>query len=324
MKAVVMYPAAATPKFTNLPEPVVKHQNELLVNVKAVAIKNFDKARATGTHYSENKTGSEARIVGGDGICLLDNGMRVYGVGTTGMLAQKALINKNMLVEIPENLDDATAAALPNGVIGSAMALKFKAQIKYGNTVLINGATGFTGRIAIQVAKHYGAGKIIATGRNQLSLENLKNLGADVVIQITENKQAFAQQVADIHLQTPVDIVIDYLWGNTAEIILDTVKGNGASTNNIRFVSVGSMSGETISLSSSWLRGTNLQLTGSGLGSWTKEEIKLLFTDILPEMFGLAAAGKLAIETTTITLHEVDRIWDAEVGAGQRLVVLLD
>ena len=83
------------------------------------------------------------------------------------------------MVKISEGLDNATAAAIPNAVAGSAMALRFRAGIKPGETVLVNGATGVTGKIAIQIAKYYGAGKVIVTGRNENSLKALSALGAD-------------------------------------------------------------------------------------------------------------------------------------------------
>ena len=73
------------------------------------------------------------------------------------------------MVKLPNGIDDAVAAALPNAVAGSAMALRFRAAMQSGETVLINGATGFTGKIAVQIAKHYGAKKIVVTGRNEQS-----------------------------------------------------------------------------------------------------------------------------------------------------------
>ena len=258
---------------------------------------------------------------GGDGVCLLEDGTRVYGIGISGMLAEKATIDKNRMVVVPRGLDDATAAALPNAVIGAAMGLRFKANMQPGDVVLINGATGFTGRVAVQIARHYGAKRIIATGRNRQSLHDLLALGATDVILINGDDAHFKAQFVAIHEQAPIDVIIDYLWGNTAQLLLAGLMGKGSFTHKTRFVSVGSMAGDAIQLSAANLRSVNIELTGSGLGAWPKEQLNLLFTEILPEMFLLAANGQLKVETTTVTLKNIAAVWDMDVPGGQRVVV---
>jgi NADPH:quinone reductase-like Zn-dependent oxidoreductase len=323
MKAAVMFQKGALPQYLDFPEPVVQQEDEVLVRVKAVAIKHFDKGRASGKHYSSDAPATSGKVIGGDGVCLLDDGTRVYGIGISGMMAEKAIIHKDRMVRIPESLDDATAAALPNAVIGAAMALRFKANIQPGDTVLINGATGFTGRVAVQIARHYRAGKVIVTGRNQQSLHELVVLGADELISVVQEDELFKAQVKAIHAATPVDVIIDYLWGHTAEMILECLKGDGSFTNKVRFVSVGSVTGDLIQLSAANLRSVDLQLTGSGLGAWSKQQVGQLFSEVLPEMFQLAADGKLTVKTTTVHLEDIEGIWNLDVVDGQRLVVIV-
>jgi len=323
MKAAVMYPQGQMPQYIDFPEPVAQNDDELLVTVKAVAIKHLDKSRASGAHYSSEAPQQGGRVAGGDGVCLLADGTRVYGMGVSGMMAQKATIHKSRIVKIPDGLDDATAAALPNAVIGAAMGLRFKAGVEPGDVVLINGATGFTGRVAVQIAKHYGAKKIIVTGRNPQSLTDLLSLGADETVSILQPDESFKAQIKAIHAQTPIDVVIDYLWGNTAQMILDCLKGDGSFSNRIRYVSVGAMSGDLIQLSAANLRSVNLQLTGSGLGAWSKQQVGLLFSEILPQMFQLAADGKLSVQTITHPLQDIARLWDLDVPNGKRLVVII-
>lgn len=323
MKAAVMYQKGGLPQYTDFPEPTIQNDDEVLVTVKAVAIKHFDKGVAAGSHYSSEAPKENGRIIGGDGVCLLADGTRVYGIGISGMLAQKATIRKNYAAPVPDGLDDATAAALPNAVMGAAMGLKFKADIKPGDVVLINGATGFTGRVALQIAKHYGAKKVIATGRNQQSLEDLLSLGADEVVSVLQDDESFKTQLTAIHQATPIDIIIDYLWGHTAEMILACLKGDGSFTNRIRYVSIGSMGGDLIQLSAANLRSVDLQLTGSGLGSWSKQQVGQLFSEILPEMFHLAAQGKLKVETIQVKLENIAELWNLDVPGGQRLVVTI-
>jgi len=323
MKAAVMYQKGELPHYMDFPEPVAQNNDEILVTVKAVAIKHLDKSRASGKHYSTDAPKENGRVIGGDGVCLLGDGTRVYGMGVSGMLAEKATIDKDRIVKVPDALDDATAAALPNAVIGASMGLKFKADIKPGDVVLINGATGFTGRVAVQIAKHYGAKKVIVTGRNPQSLNELLSLGADEIISVLQDDEQFKTQLVVTHTQTPIDIIIDYLWGHTAEMILACLKGNGSFTNKVRYVSVGSMAGDLIQLSAANLRSVDLQLTGSGLGAWSKAQVGQLFTEILPEMFQLAVTGKLTVKTTKVKLENIAELWNLDVPDGQRLVVTI-
>src|SRR5471030_475508 len=244
MKAAVMYQKGELPQYVDFPEPTIEDDDEIVVSVKAVAIKHFDKGQASGKHYSTDAPKENGKVIGGDGVCLLEDGTRVYAIGVSGMVAEKATIDKDRMVKLPAGLDDATTAALPNAVIGAEMGLRFKADIQPGDVVLINGATGFTGRVAVQIAKHYGAKKVIVTGRNRQSLDELLALGADEIISLKQDDEQFKAQIKAIHTRTPVDVIIDYLWGHTAEMILACIKGNGSFTNKIRYVSVGAMSGD--------------------------------------------------------------------------------
>ena len=324
MKAAVMYQKGEMPQFTtDFPEPNVQSDNELLISVKAVAIKHLDKSRASGKHYSTKTDVHQAKIIGGDGVGLLEDGTRVFALGDSGMIAEKAVIDKNRMVKLPKGIDNVTAAALPNAIAGSAMALRFRANMKAGETVLINGATGFTGKIAVQIAKHYGAKKIIVTGRNEQSLQSLKELGADEIVSVKQDDEMFIAQIKEIHNTTPIDIIIDYLWGHTAELILEALKGKGSFTHRTRFVSIGSVTGDKIQLSAEILRSVDLHLSGSGLGSWTKGEMQELFSEVIPEIFQLAADNKLKVEIAEVNLEDIEKLWDMDVPDGKRLVIII-
>lgn len=320
MKAAVIYQAGETPKYVEIAEPIVQHDHEVLVHVKAVSIKNLDKLKASGKHYSSEIT-TKATVVGTDGVGTLPDGTRIYGIGVHGTMAEQAVFIKDWYTPVPEELDDAIAAALPNAVMGSALALRFRAGLQPGETVLINGATGFTGKMAIQLARYYGAGKIIVTGRNEEVLQTLNDLGADEVVSLNQDDAALVEQLKTIHAVSPIHVVIDYLWGHAAELILSSLKGKGTFTPRTRYVTVGSMAGDTITLSSQILRSINLQLSGSGLGSWAKEELALFFSEILPEMFRLAVDQRIKVEVTAFPVQEIEKVWDMQVVKGARLVV---
>lgn len=323
MKAAVVFEKENIPQYTDFPDPDIPKDNEVQVSVKAASIKNLDRAIAGGSHYSVSDEVHQPKIIGTDGAGYLENGEKVYFFSKKGTTAEKVNAEKGFIISVPEELDFVIAAALPNAVMGSAMGLKFKAGMKPGDTVLINGATGVTGRIAVQVAKLYGAKKIIATGRNEESLQSLIELGADEVVSLQLQDEDFKNKIKEIHHKAPVDIILDYLWGHSVEMILSALKGNGTFSHKTRLVSVGGMSGDIIQLSSQILRGTDIQISGSGLGSWTQEEFHLLFTEIIPGMFQAAVEGKITIETEIVAINEIESVWNAEIPAGKRLVITI-
>ena len=191
MKAIIIQ-ATGKPIYTDIAAPANPGQDEVLVTVKAVAMKHFDRSRASGKHYSAEAT-TNPKVPGSDGVGILPDGSRIYGIGVDGTMAEQALFRKDWCVAVPDTLDDALAAALPNAVMGSAMALRFRAVLQQGETVLINGATGFTGQVAVQLARHYGAGKIIVTGRNEAALASLLELGADETISLQQSDEAISR-----------------------------------------------------------------------------------------------------------------------------------
>ncbi len=323
MKAAVLNQLGMAPVYKEFPDPVPQH-DELLIHIKAASVKNLDKLRAGGTHYASYT--ELPVVVGIDGVGILENGTRVYAQGITGMIAEKGIISKNRYTVLPDNLDDITAAALPNAVIGATMALLSRGQLTKGQTVLINGATGVTGQLAVQVAKYYGAAQVIATGRNAVALEKLKALGADTIISLREDDETIIQHLKELHRQTPIDLVIDYLWAHPVELIIKALKGGGLNnfTHKVKIVTVGSMAGENINIASSTLRSSAIELLGSGLGSLSLQDLKKFDTEILPEMFQLAAEGKLLINTHTAPLTQIETVWDMDIPTGKRLVINID
>lgn len=324
MKAAIIKELGKTPVYSDYPDPVPANETELLMNVKAASVKNLDKLRASGKHYASYT--ELPAVVGIDGVGTLEDGTMVYAQGISGTLAEQALIRKGQFVVVPEGLDVVQAAALPNAVIGAAMALRFRAKMQAGDVVLINGATGVTGKLAVQLAKYDGASKIIVTGRNKSVLEELRTLGADAVISLLDSDEAIIEQVRSIHRETPISCVIDYLWGKPMELIISALKGGGVSTftPQVKIVTVGSMAGEHITLGSGTLRSSAIEILGSGLGSLSKEDLHGFYTEILPEIFELAKDGKLKLNTHLAPLSEIEKAWDLALDGGVRLVISTD
>jgi NADPH:quinone reductase-like Zn-dependent oxidoreductase len=209
MKAAVLEEFGTTPVYKDFEDPVPENDDQKLIHVKAAPLKNFDRLTTVESFYAN--LGNLPAVVGSDGAGMLDDGTPVYAPGISGMMTEKAVISKDNCVEIPESLDFAAAATLPNTVMGGVMPLRLRTNMQKGDTILINGATGFTGQLAVQAAKYYGAANIITTGRDEKRLEFLKELGADHIISLKQSDEDIIHQIENIIADTPIDIVIDYL-----------------------------------------------------------------------------------------------------------------
>jgi NADPH:quinone reductase-like Zn-dependent oxidoreductase len=307
MKAAIVERAGSMPVYGDFREPGAS-SGESRIAVSAAALSPVVKGRASGAHYSA--PGAFPFVVGIDGVGRLDDGRRVYFIlpsAPFGSMAEWAVVPSSQCVILSDGIDDLTAAAIANPGLSSWAALKDRARLKPGETVLINGATGTSGRLAVQIAKYLGARKVIATGRNAASLQSLKALGADEAIQLVEDTDAldaaFKQSFAG-----GVDIVLDYLWGRSAERLLIAGTKAGKEGIPIRFVQVGNASGASISLPASALRSAPLEMTGSGIGSLPHDRI----VGAIDELLQAAARTRFQIETKTLPLSEVERAWPGE------------
>src|SRR5580700_2998622 len=178
MKAAIVAETGKPPSYGDFKEPVPT-DGEVQLTVTAAALSNVVKSRASGTHYSSS--GQPPFVVGIDGVGHLDNGRRVYFAlpkAPFGSMAEKTVVRSSQCISLPDKLDDVTAAAIANPGMSAWAALKERARLTTGETVLVNGATGAAGRLAVQIAKYMGARKVVATVRNVQALKALSVLGA--------------------------------------------------------------------------------------------------------------------------------------------------
>jgi NADPH:quinone reductase-like Zn-dependent oxidoreductase len=304
VKAAVVLGAGQTPVYGDFTEPQPSI-GESRVTVTAAAVSHVVKSRASGAHYSSS--GQFPFVVGIDGVGRLDDGRRVYFVlpkPPHGSMAERTVVSSKQCLALPDELDDVTAAAIANPGMSSWAAYTERARLKAGETVLVNGATGTAGRLAVQIAKHLGAKKVIATARNADALKSLAALGADVTIPLVEDEialeGAFKEQFAE-----GVNVVMDYLWGRSAERLLIAGAKAGPDAVPIRFVQIGSVSGSDITLPSAVLRSSAIELMGCGIGSVPFDR---LFNAIGGLLRATVPAG-FQIETTPVPLSDVERAW---------------
>jgi NADPH:quinone reductase-like Zn-dependent oxidoreductase len=161
-------------------------------------------------------------VVGVDGVGCLDDGSRVYFAlprPPNGSMAERTVAPSAQCLPLPDDLDDVTAAAIANPGMSSWAAYMERAKLRAGETVLVNGATGTAGRLAVQIAKHFGAKQVIATGRNTESLKEVAALGADVTVPLVADEEVLEESLKE-YFARGVDVVVDYLWGRSAERLL--------------------------------------------------------------------------------------------------------
>jgi NADPH:quinone reductase-like Zn-dependent oxidoreductase len=304
MKAAIVRAAGERPIYGDFAEPIPA-LGENHITVTAAALSPLARSRAAGVHYSVS--GAFPAVVGVDGVGRLDDGRRVYFLlprAPWGAMAERAVAPVAQCAPAPDGLDDVTAAAIANPGMSSWAAFKERAKLEVGETVLINGATGSAGRLAVQIAKRLGAKSVIATGRNSDALRSLAALGADATIALGDDEAAledrFKSQFAE-----GIDVVIDYLWGKSAErLLVAAAKGlkEGAA---LRFVHVGAASGPNIALPGAVLRSKAITLMGSGLGSVPRDRL----TADIGELLQAAATGGFTIPVRAVPLSEVERAW---------------
>ena len=320
MKAAVLHTLGKSPRFEDFPDPDPR-SGEARIRVKAASLKNIDRAMANGSHYDSH---TELPVVCGiDGVGILDDGTRVFCGGSRppyGMMAEYTVVPRGWCLPIPDGVDDVTAAALPNPALSSWLPLVWRAQIKPGETVLILGATGVAGKLAIQIARHLGAERVVAAGRNEQILKTLADLGADAIIALDQPDQQLTADFVREATHRRFDIILDYVWGHPTEVLLAALTGHNlkAESSRIRLVEIGEMAGPTISLSAAALRSSGLELYGSGGGSVPHTAI----FDTFPQLWALAAAGKLRIETEPVALADIERVWVRHDQGGRRVVII--
>jgi len=312
MKAAIVQEMGQAPVYGDFAEPV-PCADEHRVWVTAAAVSHVARRKAAGMHYSA--ANRLPFVVGIDGVGRLDDGRRVYFAmprAPYGAMAEQTVVPSAQCLLLPDDLDDVTAAAIANPGLSSWAAYTERARLKPGETVLVNGATGTAGRLAVQIAKHLGAGKIIATGRNTDALRSLTTLGADVTIPLVENRteleDSFKKEFAE-----RVDVVIDYLWGPSAECLLIAAARAQADAAPIRFVQVGSVSGADITLPAAVLRSLPIELMGSGIGSVARDRL----VKIIDEVLRATVPSGFRIAVAPLPLSEFERAWPNDDGANR-------
>jgi NADPH2:quinone reductase len=292
--------AAQVHELGSFPEPVeVADTGEL--EVAAVALNPLDLAIAAGRFYGGHPPlpyipGCEAVARAGDRRLYLRGDGR--GVDKDGFLVERVSYPEELAIDVPDGLDDAAAAAC--GIAGVAGWMPVvRAEVSQDDRVLVLGATGSVGRVAVQAAKLRGA-RVVASGRDEARLKEARELGADATVLLGEP------------YEEEFDVIIDPLWG---EPLADALS---AAAPRARIVSLGQSAGPTATLPSGTVRGKELRILGYSAFMLTPEELREAYGEVARAVLD----GRLRFEVERFPLERVADAWEAQASGAKAVVTL--
>lgn len=309
MRAAVLRELGGVPELGEFGEPTAPDGCEV-VAVTTAGINPIDLFISTG----KMPLGSpEAPYVPGlEGIGTRADGSRVYfgmAAAPFGSFAERAAAVSASVVDVPDGIDDGTALCF--GIAGMAgwTSLEWRARLEPGETVVVLGATGMVGRIAVQAAKLLGAGRVVAAGRNETALAEVAELGADATVPITEDGFTDALREA---APDGIDLILDPIWGSAAMQALD------AGAPEVRLIQVGNASGPAAEVMAPPFRNRHASIIGH-TNFRVPAEVK---NDSFRRMCEHAAAGDLRVDHEEIPLAEVGEAWRRQAASpGHKLVL---
>jgi NADPH:quinone reductase-like Zn-dependent oxidoreductase len=236
---------------------------------------------------------------------------RGVGVARDGAFAELFAAADQVLVEVPDDASDVVAAAFGQVGLAAWMPLSWLAPVRPDETVLVLGATGCVGTVAVQAAKLLGAGRVVAAGRDAARLEAAVALGADATVSI--GSADFPAQLAAAVDRVPPTLVLDLLCGPALEAAA-AVAGPGA-----RIAHVGQASAPTATFVSGHVRGKQLQILGYSNFAVPPDVLARGYADVV----GHAAAGRLRLETDMVPLDRVGDAWARQAAGREAKLVLV-
>ena len=317
MRAASIAELGAAPSLTDHPEP--EGDGLAVVELRAAALNPVDIAVGSGRFPAGHPTLPYVPGVEGVGIVVrssrLSPGTRVYacggglGIATSGTFAERFAAPESALYEVPDAIDDVRAVAFGTPGLAAWLPLTWLAPVREGESVLVLGATGAVGSVAIQAAKLLGAGLVVAAGRSAERLERARSYGADASVELGP---ALADGLAEAFGDRPPTLVVDGLWGEPI------VAGLAAAARGARIVHLGQSAGPEATIPSGLVRGKGLQILGYSNFSVPGE----VFGRGLSELLGHVAAGRIALDVETLPLERVADAWQRQAAGGAPKLVL--
>jgi len=296
-----------TPYAGDFPDPVPSH-GAIVLDVLAAGVNHLDLAKASGKFYTGPP--SLPSVVGSDGVGRREDGWLVYfdeTVAPYGSMAERTLVPESALIPATEGVDPVILAALGNAGLAAHTALHWRGGLHAGETVVILGATGVVGRIAVQVARMLGAGHIIAAGREPQGLARAAELGAHATVQI--------DAVADLtKALAGGNVILDLLWGETA------VSALTGAARGVRLVQVGHMASATASVPAPLVRSRAADIRGHAVFH-APHDVR---ADAYRQLGQAVLAGQLEVDVEAVPLSDVASAWERQAAGtgGVKLVIV--
>ncbi|MEU5397853.1 zinc-binding alcohol dehydrogenase family protein [Streptomyces sp. NPDC005963] len=311
MKAAVITELGKPPHYGDFDDPQPA-EDEAVVTVTAAGVNHFTVLMSSGTFYA---TPPQVPFVpGSDGIGLLENGSRVFfdvTVAPYGAWSERTVVPREALLAVDPAADDIAAAAVGNSGLAAWTALSWRAKLVPGETVLVLGAAGALGRIAVQAARAQGAGRVVAADLGGEKLTALTAVGADAVVAI-DGDGDLERRLREA-TEGGADVIIDPLWGAPALAALQS------SAQGCRHIQLGHMADPKMALPAAVLRSRAVDLRGYALFQCPlpiRQDAYLTLTRLIGEQ-------TITVDAEAIPLRDVETAWDRQIhGAGRKLVLV--
>jgi len=313
MKAAVVSSFGTAPRCEEFPAPFPAGDDDMVIDVIAAGLHPRVRSQADGSHYTS--TGELPLVPGIDGVGRGADGLLRYFIlpgARVGAMAEQTVIDIRRSIVLPADSDPVAVAAAMNPAMSSWVALRQRVQFQAGQNVLVLGATGNAGQLAVQIAKLFGANQIIAAGRDAGRLARLPAIGATSTVLLEGDSGPLGQTASE------VDVVLDYLWGEPASGAMIAVVTDRADRGQpLTWIEIGSVAGPTAAIPSAALRAARLQIVGSGQGSVSSREILAE----LPALAEQITSGTFDIDARPVPLRDVEQAWADAARTTQRIVM---
>ncbi|GKT70603.1 quinone oxidoreductase [Colletotrichum tofieldiae] len=305
MHAALVNSWGSPPTYTTTDDLPPPSPTQIRLRVLAAGVHRLVLSRAAGTHYTSTTL---PHLPGADGVGEdPTTGQRYYFTAlATGSFAEFVNIERSLVAPLPKTADSVAVAAYTNPVMSSWMAFAARtAAQKPGFSVAILGVTSASGRVAVDVARAKGAGRVVGIARNAAAM-------AEIAL---DERIVLAGGETDWSKLGEVDVVLDYVYGPP---VVELLKALPKSEREVQFVHVGSVSGDgDISLPGAILRGKRVAIRGAGPGSWT-------MTEYAKELEGMVSvsSGLKGSNVSVVAFKDVEKGWK-EAGLGKKRVVFV-
>jgi len=235
-----------------------------------------------------------------------------FGRTVNGGMAERASIGDALAIPVPDGADPAVAAGLGIAGLAGWLPLAWRAPLRGGENVLVLGATGAVGLVAVQTAKLLGAARVVAAGRSTAGLERAAQLGADATVRL--DAEDLVAAFKDAFGGDGPSYVFDPVWGAPVSAAVQ------AAVSRATIVNLGQSAGATAELASAAVRFKNLSILGHTNFAVPEDEL----TEHYHRLVGHVTAGEIVFDVERIPLADVASAWQRQAdGAGGTKLVLV-